>query len=87
MNEAEIKKAVEQFELIKRPFDFLGNLIGKEVLVRCKGYKEHDIEGTLLAFDANLNLVIAFEEGKKKFGRFLKGDNLIFIDSPERLRL
>ncbi len=67
---------------IERPFDYLNNLIGKEVVVYLKDSKI--IEGELSAFDVHLNLVlqnvsINSDETKKLKGSLVRGDNLLFI--------
>ena len=54
---------------IERPLDFLNSLKGKKVIVVKKGGNP-DIEGTLLAFDININLVIESSDGTK----FIRGD-------------
>lgn len=64
----------------ERPFDLVDSLKGKKVIVRCKAYKEYDLVGILHAFDAHLNLALeVFEEGKRNH-RFVKGENVLFIE-------
>lgn len=66
--------------LIERPLDFLNEMKGKKVIVRCKAYKEYDLEGILHAFDIHINLVLDCEEDKKKVLRFVRGDNVLFVE-------
>lgn len=65
---------------VERPLDFLNSLKGKEVSVRCRAYKEYDIEGILHAFDIHINLVLEVKEGKKSTFRFLRGDNVVLVE-------
>lgn len=65
---------------IERPFDFLNELKGRRVLVTCKAYKEHQLEGILHAFDVHTNLIIEVMEGKKRTLNFVKGDNVLFVE-------
>lgn len=64
----------------KRPLDTLASFIGKKITVNFKkATKEPNIEGTLLAFDIHINLVI---EQKKKsifYPIFVRGDNILTI--------
>lgn len=63
----------------KRPFDFLNESIGKQVLVYTKSSQ---ISGLLIAFDISINLVLenAFIDGKVKHARFfIKGDSITAI--------
>lgn len=65
---------------IERPLDMLGNLKGKEVLVKCKAYKEYEVEGILHAFDMHINLVLEIQEDRKETFRSIRGDNVVFIE-------
>ena len=65
---------------INRPFDFLDSLKGQKVVVHCKGYKDFLIEGLLHAFDMNINLVLETIENKKGIIKFIRGDNVLFIE-------
>lgn len=65
---------------IERPLDLLNALRGKKVLVRCKAYKEYDLEGVLHAFDIHINLVLEVFEERKKILRFVRGDNVLFVE-------
>lgn len=65
---------------IERPLDLLNGLKGKEVLVKCRAYKDYEVEGVLHAFDIHINLVLEVNEGKKKILRFVRGDNVIFVE-------
>jgi len=67
-----------------RPFDFLNESIGKEVLVELKD--KLSIRGTLKAFDVHMNIVLENAEQlennqpKKKYGKLiLRGDNVVLI--------
>lgn len=67
-----------------RPFDFLNESIGKEVLVELKD--KLSIRGTLKAFDVHMNIVLENasqlenNEPKKKYGKLiLRGDNVVLI--------
>ncbi|ODS43031.1 MAG: hypothetical protein MSIBF_07260 [Candidatus Altiarchaeales archaeon IMC4] len=66
-----------------KPLDALGNLLGKEVLVRLKNGME--ISGKLKAFDIHINLVlddagIKENDVEKKFQTlFLRGDMILYI--------
>ncbi|NPA86413.1 MAG: small nuclear ribonucleoprotein [Candidatus Diapherotrites archaeon] len=70
--------------MVKRPFDLLNEAIGREVLVQLKNGMQ--IRGTLLAFDAHMNLTldgaeeIEGVETKRKLGKILiRGDTVIFV--------
>ena len=70
--------------MTNRPFDFLNEAIGKEVLVVLKGDKK--VRGTLKAFDVHMNIVLEsaeqLENGevKTKYGKLMvRGDNVILI--------
>ena len=70
--------------MANRPFDFLNESIGKEVFVLLKG--QHQMRGTLKAFDVHMNIVLEnaeqIEDGqtKTKYGKLiLRGDNVILI--------
>lgn len=65
---------------IERPLDLLNALRGKKVLIRCKAYKEYDLEGVLITFDIHINLVIEVFENKRKILRFVRGDNVLFVE-------
>lgn len=65
---------------IERPLDLLNSLKGKKILVRCKAYKEYDLEGVLHAFDIHINLVLEVYENRKKVFRFVRGDNVVFVE-------
>lgn len=54
---------------IERPLDFLNELKSKKVIVVKKG-SNPDIEGTLIAFDIHINLVVETSDGMK----FIRGD-------------
>jgi len=57
-------------ETIERPLDMLNNSKGSKVSVELKG-RDKPLEGTLLAFDIHLNLVVELENKKTKF---IRGD-------------
>ena len=70
--------------MTSRPFDFLNEGIGKEVLVRLKG--SITVRGTLKAFDQHMNIALenaeelVDNEVKKKYGKIvLRGDTVLFI--------
>lgn len=65
---------------IERPLDMLNLLKGKSVSVQCKAYKEYELVGTLHAFDIHINLVLEVREGNKTFLRFVRGDNVIWVE-------
>lgn len=65
---------------IERPLDLLNALKGKHVLVQCKAYKEYSIEGILHAFDIHINLVLEVRDDNKNTLRFVKGENVIFVE-------
>lgn len=65
---------------IERPLDLLNALKGKHVFVQCRAYKDYAIEGILHAFDIHINLVLEIKEGNKKSLRFVRGDNVIFVE-------
>jgi small nuclear ribonucleoprotein (snRNP)-like protein len=56
--------------MIDRPLDMLNNLKGQKVTVELKG-RDKPLEGTLLAFDIHLNLVVELKDKKSKF---IRGD-------------
>jgi small nuclear ribonucleoprotein len=67
-----------------KPFDFLNDSVGKEVLVQLKGNIQ--VRGTLKAWDPHMNIVLEDaqqlenSEVKTKFGRvILRGDNIILL--------
>ena len=67
-----------------RPFDLLNEAIEKEVLVVLKG--NHQVRGTLKAFDVHMNLhlenasQVVEGELKTKYGKALiRGDSVIMI--------
>ncbi|MDO8628057.1 MAG: LSm family protein [Candidatus Diapherotrites archaeon] len=67
-----------------RPFDFLSESIGKQVLVEIKGNVQ--FRGVLKAFDIHMNIVLEKaeqlenNETKKQYGNLiLRGDNVILI--------
>jgi len=62
-------------EKIERPLDLLGSLKGKKVIIILKN-EDNPIEGTLIAFDIHINLVV--EINKKK--RFIRGDVVMWVD-------
>lgn len=73
-------------KIAERPFDFLNNAIGTQVLVDLKGGKE--VRGKLEAFDQHMNLALSdateLENGEKtqKMGRvILRGDNIFYIST------
>ncbi len=73
-------------KIADRPFDFLDQAIGKQVLVNLKEGKS--VRGKLEAFDQHMNLAISnateLEEGEKKqkIGRvILRGDNIFYIST------
>lgn len=69
--------------MIERPLDMLNNLKGKEVVVTLE---EGDcIEGTLLAFDIHINLVIDHDEEKKKRNLFVRGDTVVFVEGKDEI--
>ncbi len=70
--------------MTSRPFDFLNNTIGQEVLIVLKD--SVNIRGTLKAFDVHMNLALEnaeeLEDGsmKKKYGNLMiRGYNVLFI--------
>lgn len=65
---------------IERPFDLLNSLKDKAVIVRCKAYKEYDLSGLLVCFDIHINIVLEVYENKRKFHRFVRGENILFIE-------
>ncbi|MFH0970017.1 MAG: LSm family protein [Candidatus Diapherotrites archaeon] len=69
---------------VSRPFDWLSDSIGKNVLVELKG--NMSVRGVLKAFDVHMNLVLedaeSLENGqpKTKYGKVvLRGDNILLI--------
>ncbi len=67
-----------------RPFDLLNEALEKEVLVVLKG--NHQVRGTLKAFDVHMNLhlenasQIVDNEIKTKYGKVMvRGDSVILI--------
>ncbi len=70
--------------MVKRPFDLLNEALGREVLIQLKNGMQ--IRGTLLAFDAHMNLTldnaeeIEGTETKRRFGKILiRGDTVILV--------
>jgi len=70
--------------MTSRPFDFLNDAIGKEVLVILKD--SVSIRGTLRAFDVHMNIVLEGAEQleggvpKAKYGKLMvRGDNVLLI--------
>ena len=70
--------------MVKRPFDLLNEAIGRQVLIQLKNGMQ--IRGTLMAFDAHMNLVLDEAEEldgvdvKRKLGKMLiRGDTVIFV--------
>ena len=69
---------------IERPLDLLNSLKGKNIGIvfnsrhtqREEVDDEFDVEGILEAFDIHLNVVVETTNGQ----RFVKGDNILFID-------
>jgi small nuclear ribonucleoprotein len=68
----------------ERPFDLLNRVIGQQVLVRLKS--SMSIRGTIISFDAHMNLVMEnaeeLDDGnlKAKLGTILlRGGNIIFV--------
>lgn len=59
-----------------RPLDFLNQFKGKKIDILCKDVKD-PIEGILLVFDININLVIELPNKKR---RFIRGDTVIFVN-------
>lgn len=62
---------------IDRPLDLLNQAKGLEVIVTLRDGKE--VEGILLAFDLTINIVLDMK-GKL---RFIRGDNVLYIDKKE----
>lgn len=66
-----------------KPMDALGDLLGKDVLVKIKNGME--ISGKLQAFDMHINIVLSdakYRDGDidKKFEKmFIRGDTIILI--------
>ncbi len=67
-----------------RPFDFLNDSIGKEVLILLK--ENMTVRGKLVAFDVHMNLVLEKaetlenNEPKTKYGKLMvRGDNVLMI--------
>ena len=70
--------------MTSRPFDFLNESIGKEIMVQLKG--NITIRGTMKAFDQHMNIALegaeelVDNEVKRKFGKIvLRGDTVVFI--------
>jgi small nuclear ribonucleoprotein (snRNP)-like protein len=63
---------------VERPLDLLNDLKGKSALVEVKGRNE-PIEGTLIAFDIHINLVLEVN-GKPQF---VRGD-IVETVSPKK---
>ncbi len=68
----------------EKPFDLLGQAIGKEVLVILKG--DDKVRGTLKAFDMHLNIVLENAsqlvdgEIKTNYGKLMvRGDSVVMI--------
>ena len=76
--------------MIERPLDLLNSYRGKNVLIECIDGKT--FSGELLAFDLNINVVLAnmrkvTEEGelKIKYGdSLIRGDKVNFISCGEQ---
>jgi len=75
------------------PRDFcshiLNSAIGKYVLVRLKNRRT--LRGKLIGFDQHLNLVLEeahfIEEARKLGSIILRGDNVVYITLPRKLKL
>jgi len=75
--------------MIERPFDFLNDLKGKEVIITLKDANE--IRGKLLAFDIHINLVVLANDDdpdddpnvKIKKNLFVRGDTVVFVESND----
>ena len=67
-----------------KPFDFLNDAVGKEVLVQLKGNVQ--VRGVLKAWDPHMNIVLEDAQElennqvKTKYGKvILRGDNIILL--------
>lgn len=65
--------------MIERPLDMLNQLRGKKAKIEIKGRKD-EVEGTLLAFDIHINLVLEVKGTPK----FYRGDCIVSISPGEK---
>ena len=64
---------------MKKPFDLLNMLIGKNVIVSIKGGKI--FEGRMMAFDVHMNIILSNAkcEDKEIGNIFIRGDSVVYV--------